>query len=176
MIRRIASGALPAVVGFVALLLVSGAATVLTGNRSPRVSKTQPIAFNHKKHAGDLELSCLTCHESYEKETFSGLPGAEVCSTCHSEMQGKSAEEAKLVKLLQAGKPLVWQSLFRQPAHVFYSHRRHVVSAKLECATCHGAIAKSVVPPQTVRRLEMQDCIDCHRRSGVSADCTNCHR
>jgi hypothetical protein len=174
--RAIEEGWRPAIVGFAALLVFSGAAAFLTGGRSVRATKRQPIAFNHKKHVEELELSCLTCHASFEKETFSGLPGADVCSSCHSEAQGKSKEEAKLVKLLQTGAPLEWQSLFRQPPHVFYSHRRHVMVAKLECATCHGAIAKTVVPPESVRRLRMQDCIDCHRRSGASTDCTNCHR
>jgi hypothetical protein len=167
----------PAVAGFFAFLLFSGVAAVLTGGRSePSSSTKQPVAFNHKKHVQELELSCLTCHVSYEKEAFSGLPGADICSGCHSEPQGKSKEEAKLVRLIQAGAPLQWQSLFRQPAHVFYSHRRHVVVAKLECVTCHGSIAKTTTPPESVRRLRMQDCIDCHRRLGARTDCTNCHR
>ena len=163
------------VLSFVAFFFLAGAVTVWLS--TPRVARAgQPIAFNHKKHVEELELACSTCHQFYEKETFSGLPGADICSSCHQEPVGKSKEEAKLVRLLQSGAPLEWTSLFRQPAHIFYSHRRHVVAAKIPCAVCHGSIAASVTPPQSVRRLRMQDCLDCHKRSGVATDCTSCHR
>lgn len=161
---------------FLAFFLLTGAATVWQSRRAAASTTAQPIAFNHQKHVKDLDLACSTCHTFYEKETFSGLPEAEICATCHSEPQGKSQEEQKLVRLIQSGARLEWVSLFRQPAHVFYSHRRHVVAAKIDCPVCHGAIAASVAPPRSVRRLRMQDCLDCHRRSGVSTDCTACHR
>ena len=127
--------------GLVAFVFVTGAVSIFraAGSSAPA---TQPIAFNHRKHVKDLDLACSSCHQFYETETFSGLPDAEVCSTCHAEQQGKSKEEEKLVKLLKAGAPLQWASLFRQPAHVFYSHRRHVVAAKIECAVCHGSEMK----------------------------------
>jgi hypothetical protein len=164
-----------AVLSFVGFFVLTGAVSVWFS--TPRVARAgQPIAFNHKKHVEELELACSTCHQFYEKETFSGLPGADICSSCHQEAVGKSKEEAKLVRLLQSGAPLEWTSLFRQPAHIFYSHRRHVVAARIQCATCHGSIAASTSPPQSVRRLQMQDCLDCHRRSGVATDCTTCHR
>lgn len=136
----------------------------------------QPIAFNHRKHVQDNSIECSTCHEFYEKEAFSGLPGAEVCASCHLEPQGKSEEERKLVRLLQSGARLDWKPLFRQPPHVFYSHRRHVVAAKLDCSICHGGIGKSTQPPSRVRRLRMTDCIDCHRRRAAATECTACHR
>ena len=164
------------VFAFIAFFFLTGAVTVWRGSRSPGAPALQPIAFNHKKHVQELDLACSSCHQFYEKEAFSGLPGADVCSACHQEQQGKSKEEEKLVRLLQSGAPLEWTSLFRQPAHVFYSHRRHVVAAKIECAVCHGSIAATTAPPTAVKRLRMQDCLDCHRRSGVSTDCTACHR
>ncbi len=157
-------------------LVVSGAAGA--AYRTPLFAQgvTQPVAFNHRKHVKDNELPCKTCHEFYETETFSGLPSAEVCSSCHADALGKSAQEARLRALLAAGRPLVWPSLFRQPAHVFYSHRRHVVDAGLQCPTCHGAIAESERPPVRVRRLAMADCVGCHQQKGVSTACTTCHR
>jgi hypothetical protein len=169
-----------AAAGFAASFLLVCAATIafgLTGGPAfLRTAVRQPISFNHKKHVKDLDLGCTTCHLTVEKEAFSGLPTAEVCAFCHAEPQGKSAEEAKLVALLKAGTPLEWNRLFRQPAHVFYSHRRHVVVAKIQCAVCHGSIALTTSPPGRVRRLRMNDCLGCHRKSGVSTDCTACHR
>jgi hypothetical protein len=165
-----------AVFAFIAFFFLTGAATIWRGSRGLGSRGQQPIAFNHKKHVQELDLACSSCHQFYEKETFSGLPGADTCSACHQEPQGKSKEEEKLVRLLQSGAPLQWTALFRQPAHVFYSHRRHVVAARIECAVCHGSIAATTAPPPVVKPLRMQDCLDCHRRSGITTDCTACHR
>ena len=176
--ERGAASRAPLAVGFFAFLAIFLLTAAGTTWRVRRYGSgaAQPIAFNHQKHVKDLDIACSSCHQFFEKEAFSGLPGADTCAACHSEAQGKSAEEAKLVRLLKAGTPLEWTGLFRQPAHVFYSHRRHVVAAKIECPTCHGLIAASTSPPRRVERLRMQDCLDCHRRSKVSTDCTVCHR
>lgn len=169
---RWAASALGVVVPF----LITAAVVALLPYHGPTKPVHQPIAFNHRKHVEEASISCSTCHQYYETEAFSGLPAADVCAVCHLEPQGKSAEERKLVGLLKAGAPLDWKPLFRQPPHVYYSHRRHVVVAKLDCPVCHGEIAKTTAPPSRVKRLVMQNCIDCHRRRGVSAECTTCHR
>lgn len=142
------------------------------GSRSVK----QPVEFNHRKHAAELGISCDTCHSEYEKETFSGLPKADVCAGCHAEAQGSSESERALVEKLKRGETLEWKQLFTQPPHVFYSHRRHVKVAKIACATCHGGIADTTSPPGKVRNLAMEDCIECHRNSKVSVACTTCHR
>jgi hypothetical protein len=171
--RKIGATAVLSFFGF--MLLTGAAAGWHRGRPTPRRIE-QPIAFDHRKHVQDLELACSTCHVYYETQTFSGLPAAEICATCHAEAQGKSAEEAKLVKLLASGGTLAWRPLFVQPAHVFFSHRRHVVAGKLECKGCHGTIASSETPPGHVQKLVMQDCLDCHRRAGAATSCTTCHR
>jgi hypothetical protein len=164
-----------AIATFVVTLFASAAIGFATGGfHAPSVD--QPIAFNHRKHVVDNQLDCSTCHTSYETETFSGLPDADICATCHSEPQGKTAEEAKLVRLLKDQRPLVWNSLFRQPAHIFYSHRRHVVKAGIKCERCHGDFAQTTSPPRSVKRLKMSDCITCHMERNVSVECTTCHR
>src|ERR1700687_3497897 len=116
---------------FIGFFLLTAAGTSWRGSRASQSRAEQPIAFNHKKHVEELELACSSCHQFFEKETFSGLPGADTCASCHQDPVGKSKEEEKLVRLLRSGAPLEWTPLFRQPAHVFYSHRRHVVAAKI---------------------------------------------
>ena len=170
-----------AVAAFAATFVLAGAgaaALTLVGRANAfwRPAVRQPISFNHKKHVTELELGCTTCHLTVETEAFSGLPDAEVCGGCHMEPQGKSEEEKRLVKMLKEGTVLAWKPLFRQPAHVFYSHRRHVISAKLQCRVCHGAIAESTAPPVRVRHLAMDDCVSCHEKEHVPTDCTVCHR
>lgn len=157
--------------GFLLFLIGS---VVPSAVRRPAVR--QPIAFNHARHVKDIDLACSTCHEYYEKEAFSGLPTSEICASCHLEPQGKSEEERKLVRLLKAGAPVDWKPLFLQPPHVYYSHRRHVMTAKIDCSVCHGGIAQTSSPPTRVRKLRMADCIGCHEKRGGPTECTACHR
>lgn len=164
-----------AALAFVVVFCGAAAAGLVT-MRFRRSPVEQPMAFNHRKHVVDNELACSTCHQFYETETFSGLPDADTCATCHQERLGKSAEEARLVKMLSNHEPLVWNSLFRQPSHIFYSHRRHVVKAQIKCEGCHGNIAMTTSPPRQVKQLSMSDCIACHERMQVATDCTTCHR
>jgi respiratory nitrate reductase gamma subunit len=43
----------------------------------------QPIAFSHRLHAGEMEMSCLYCHSQAEKGRHAGIPAASVCMNCH---------------------------------------------------------------------------------------------
>jgi Cytochrome c7 and related cytochrome c len=46
-------------------------------------SPEQPIAFSHKLHAGELEMSCLYCHAGASKSAHAGIPAASLCMNCH---------------------------------------------------------------------------------------------
>ncbi len=82
-----------------------------------------------------------------------------------------------MTELLEAGDPLRFNKLFQLPDHVFYTHRRHVGIAELECANCHGAIAETERPPErALVRVSMDSCMDCHREQGQTLDCNACHR
>lgn len=172
-----ASGAVAvaAAAGFVAAFAVVAAVSYLDVRKEQR-EVSQPIAFNHRVHVEDQELECSMCHPFYESEISSGMPGAETCAMCHLEPQGESASERTLVAKLQAGEPLEWGRLFRQPPHVFYSHRRHVVVAGIQCEVCHGQIGLSERPPSQAAPMSMEACLDCHEREQASGDCTACHR
>jgi hypothetical protein len=165
----------PALLGFAGAAALAAAGGFLTGGGDDSAVRNS-IAFNHRKHVVDNEIGCDTCHVYVSEQTFSGLPDADVCSSCHAEALGKSAEEAKLVRMLAEETPLEWKRLFRQPSHVFYSHRRHVAVSGIECPVCHQDIGRSQSPPARVRRLRMDDCIACHESKGVSTNCTACHR
>ena len=43
----------------------------------------QPIAFSHRLHAGEMQVSCLYCHYGAEKSRNAGIPAASVCMNCH---------------------------------------------------------------------------------------------
>ncbi len=150
-------------------------AVLVAVRRGPAIP--QPVAFNHLKHTSDLGLACDFCHKYVRSGAHAGLPDAGTCSMCHRALQGDSAEAARVTELLEAGDPLQFNKLFRLPDHVFYTHRRHVGIAELECANCHGAIADTERPPErALVRVSMDYCMDCHRERGQTLDCNACHR
>lgn len=157
------------------VIAAAGIPAIAIAWRGPSVP--QPVAFNHRKHTQDLGLDCVFCHPHVRTGAHSGLPNATTCSMCHSAIQGTSAEAARVTELLEAGDSLRFNKLFRLPAHVFYTHRRHVGVAELECNSCHGPIAETERPPsRALVQVDMDFCISCHRKSGASLDCNACHR
>ncbi|HLA38804.1 MAG TPA: cytochrome c3 family protein [Candidatus Glassbacteria bacterium] len=123
----------------------------------------QPIPFSHKLHAGDYKMDCLYCHSAAEKGPHAGIPPMNVCMGCHS-VVGLDKENIKnLNKIYNAGKVVEWQRVHRLPDHVYFSHKWHL-RAGVQCQTCHGDVAAMPLISQ-VNKLEMGDCLDCHRRS-----------
>jgi hypothetical protein len=43
----------------------------------------QPIAFSHRLHAGEMQVSCLYCHSGAETSRHAGIPAASTCMNCH---------------------------------------------------------------------------------------------
>ena len=61
----------------------------------------QPIAFSHRLHAGELQISCLYCHADAEKGRHAGLASASVCMNCHRFVTAPTREvraESELAK------------------------------------------------------------------------------
>lgn len=163
---------------FVVLLAVVAAVFVLVQFHSrPAKAIHQPIHFNHSLHTQEWELECDTCHRSVREAEYAGRPAVEICAVCHEDPQGETAEEAALVEYIRNGQSVPWRRLYRIPDHVFYSHRRHVTVAQLECVECHGDIGISTSPPtQPLNDLTMEFCIGCHEKRDASTDCIACHR
>lgn len=160
-------------------LLVTALTTGLvffTGGAFAHEPVDQPLAFNHEKHLEALDEDCAACHSGCREGVNSGLPNTKACALCHSSPQGESAAEKQFIAMLEAGAQLEWRSLFQQPAHVFFSHRRHTTVAGLECDECHGDIGKSTAPPKYRAALRMDRCIGCHETSRAPTDCSACHR
>ena len=144
--------------------------------RNPNASSVQPIAFNHAKHI-ENGMTCTDCHLGVESQAKATLPTLATCLSCHESALTQSAEEEKIRRLASAGRELAWIQITRMPAHVYFSHRRHVQLAKLECATCHGPMEKATQPPRkSFRLLNMEACIKCHQQRQARTDCNDCHR
>lgn len=180
------------VVALIALGLLAWGAWYLLAE--PAIS--QPIQFPHKKHVELLE--CTECHQRAIKGVVAGRPPTETCLSCHSSGEGNSEEEKKLLAFGERGLEIPWKRVWRLPSHVFFSHRTHVVVAKVKCQTCHGPMETLDRPPaRPLKTLSMNDCIACHEkgvgpseedeqkgakpveavaRRRISTDCNVCHR
>lgn len=138
---------------------------------------SQPIRFNHKKHAGEMSLPCTTCHQTVKERTFASLPQVETCMTCHVAALTKNPEEEKIRQFAARKETIPWQRIYRMPPHVFFSHRRHVELGKIECVTCHGKMAELTEPPtRPLVQQTMSWCIACHQEKRASVDCNACHK
>lgn len=138
----------------------------------------QPISYNHKLHIEKAELNCVDCHKFVESMASATIPNIEVCSDCHSgEPLSDSPEELKLLKYIEAGKKIPWQKIYTVPAHVYFSHRRHVTIGEIECSKCHGNVQELIKPASYPMWLPtMKNCISCHKEKKVTYDCLACHR
>ncbi|MGI9100977.1 MAG: cytochrome c3 family protein [Terriglobales bacterium] len=72
---------------------------------------TQPIAFSHRLHAGELQVQCLYCHSGAERSRHAGIPAANVCMNCHrfvsAPMGAVRAEDEQAKKESRASRLIV---------------------------------------------------------------------
>lgn len=68
---------------FAVLIALPGAGTARLPDNQMGYEPSQPIAFSHRLHAGELSVPCLYCHSGAEKSRYAGVPAANVCMNCH---------------------------------------------------------------------------------------------
>lgn len=125
------------------------------------VAAAQPIPFRHNLHAGELGLDCRYCHTSVENSASAGMPSAQTCMTCHSQVWTGLATLEPLRTSLAFDAPIEWASVHRLPGHAFFHHGIHV-SKGVACQTCHGRVDQMAETVKT-ETLSMGWCLDCHR-------------
>jgi hypothetical protein len=127
----------------------------------PVAAAPQSIQFNHQVHV--QRMSCIFCHRFYETREVAGKPELFRCMLCHAYRKGESAEEKKLGDFANTRRQLSWTRVTRVAPFVRFSHQRHVVVGKVDCAACHGSIAQAAKPPEDpLVPISMQFCLDCH--------------
>lgn len=144
---------------------------------------TQPIAFSHKAHAGDLQIPCQYCHYASRRSRFAGIPPGSVCMNCHKSVSQDKPETQKLLAAMKSEKPIHWVRIHRLPDHTYFNHSAHM-HAGLACQTCHGPV-ETMDRVKQFETLTMGWCLDCHREGGAPAipksnnthltECATCH-
>lgn len=138
-----------------------------------RQTPEQPIHFPHNIHAGKVGLPCTYCHADADRSIHAGIPPVQTCVACHENIATDRPEIQKLLKFWQEQKPIPWAKVHTLPAHVYFTHKRHI-KAGLDCSACHGDV-KNMGVAQRVSSLKMGWCVSCHREKKASIDCLTCH-
>ena len=85
---------------------------------------------------------------SAEDGRFAGIPRIDNCAACHTEPQGETTDEKRLVEeYVTPAREIPWLVYSRQPENVRFPHAIHVKRAKIACERCHGAHAESDALP-----------------------------
>jgi hypothetical protein len=81
--QRIVTIVLGVALAFSLMALVPRALAWRLPGNNQGYEPAQPIAFSHRLHAGELQVSCLYCHSGAETSRHAGIPAANVCMNCH---------------------------------------------------------------------------------------------
>jgi hypothetical protein len=143
--------------GALAFAWVRSGAAWNVGKPAPQ----QPVPFRHDLHSGSLKIDCRYCHSTVERAADAGMPSAQTCMSCHSQVW----TGASILEPIRTGaalnQPIAWASVNRLPNHAYFHHAAHVTKG-VACETCHGRVDQM---PKTVKAhtLSMGWCLDCHR-------------
>lgn len=121
----------------------------------------QPIPFSHKIHAGQLQMDCRYCHSFVETAAHSNIPTAQVCMSCHSQIQKDNPKLAPLREAWETGKPVKWVQIHKTPDHAYFNHSVHI-NRGVSCVSCHGRVDQMDVVYHAESHA-MKFCLDCHR-------------
>lgn len=162
---------------FVPLILLALLLAIVSYVKLRGANISQPIIYNHNKHIEDVGLSCVDCHQYVESLPVAGLPRLQKCLECHEEALTESPEEEKLLEFANNGRELNWYRIYTMPEDVYFSHRRHVTIAQIECEKCHGKMEELTAPPKKPAvNLTMKFCMNCHEKMKAELDCIACHK
>ena len=146
---------------------------------------TQPVAYDHSFHAGELGLDCRYCHHGVDKSAHANIPSANVCMSCHKNVKADSpllapirdsyyGEDTNMDGILSddedidgngiisPGDPVPWVRIHKTPDYVYFNHAVHV-NRGVSCVECHGRIDQMKVVHHD-KPLSMAFCLECHRK------------
>lgn len=122
---------------------------------------TQPVAYSHKVHAGDLGVDCRYCHCEVERAAMANVPPTQTCMNCHKLVTPSTEKMQKVQESWVSGRPIQWVRVHNLPDFAYFNHGAHL-RVGVGCASCHGSIAQMEVVTQ-MQPLSMSWCLDCHR-------------
>jgi hypothetical protein len=149
-------------IGFAVLALCALAVLAGCETNNQGYEPRQPIAYSHATHAGGAQIECTYCHFQAERGRYAGIPPAQVCMNCHTQVLPDNVEVQKVKAAIDNNEPIQWVRVHRLPDHAYFNHSAHVVTGDIECQECHGPVESMGLVRQE-EPLTMGWCLDCHR-------------
>jgi hypothetical protein len=143
------------------LIVIALAAFARVSNNQVRVPVTQPVAFSHALHAGELGLDCRYCHTTVEVSSSANIPPTETCMTCHSQVRVATPQLAPVWQSWETGEPIAWNRVHKLPEYAYFNHSAHI-NKGIGCADCHGRIDRMDGIWKN-EPMTMGWCLECHR-------------
>ena len=145
------------------------------GCEKKNIEPRQPIAFSHKIHAGQYQMSCQYCHSGARRGRAAMVPSVQTCMGCHQLVAATKPEVLKIRAAWDAKQPIRWTKMNVLPDFVYFNHQPHIMK-NIPCQRCHGPVEtmSEIVPP--INLADMSFCVHCHRENNASIDCWTCHR
>jgi hypothetical protein len=203
--RRLGSPALTALLGtalmFALIVLFPNLATSRLPGNQQGYDPQQPIAFSHRLHAGELEISCQYCHSGTERSRHAGIPAAQTCMNCHkfvtAPLGAVRAEGDQAKQEGRAPRRVISPELKKlydtlgldaelKPVHTarplewvkvqnladfVYFDHRPHVTSGVSCQTCHGPV-ETMERVRQFEDLSMGWCVNCHRQANAGGIAT----
>ncbi len=160
------SNAVPKQVIIALTLLTIAVTSGITYYATPKYTRvgyqpTQPVAFDHRLHVGQLDIDCRYCHSFVEQSEHSNIPDATTCMNCHTQIKRDSPALAPVRESWATGNPVPWVRIHKTPDYVFFNHSVHV-NRGISCVECHGQVNEMPVVYHA-KSHSMKFCLDCHR-------------
>ncbi len=150
------------------------------------------IRFDHKKHVGDLKMTCRSCHVQAGTSRVASdrlLPPPSKCDDCHGSSHAK-------LDAVTAGPGAEGQCAFCHlgydasqgnkvaplvipPPNLKFNHAVHV-GRNIGCQQCHGEVQELELATRD-QLPRMRGCFGCHQhpdatsRGNAKASCETCH-
>ncbi len=155
--------------------VMAAALLTLAGCEKKELRPRQPIAFSHKIHAGQYQMSCQYCHSGARRGKAAMIPSVQTCIGCHQLVAATKPEVQKIRKAWDEKQPIRWTKVNVLPDFVYFNHQPHIMK-NIPCQKCHGEIhtMSEVAPP--FKLADMSYCVGCHKDNKASIDCWTCHR
>lgn len=156
-------------VGFGLLALAPNLASVHLPGNQIGYEPTQPVAFSHRLHAGEMQISCVYCHSGAERSRHAGVPAANVCMNCHrfaSTTIGAVRAEDELAKKQN-----------RAPRHIVSPEIQKLYDALALGPDLKADANRTPAPIRWVKVHNLPDFVYFDHRSHVNAGvtCQTCH-
>src|SRR5262245_28780888 len=74
-----------------------------------RSQPQQPIAFVHKVHVEQVQMTCVDCHITVGRGAIASIPDIRTCWSCHEQTLVEHPEVMKIKAYHDAGKDIPWQ-------------------------------------------------------------------